>query len=396
MAVAIIQAYRLPLQGFAPIFTPLNSTVGRAGLRKSESNVVSFEEHAADVLHALRTFHISTFDNSHDPSAPPSPYWAFLRFVVRRCFLKIAERISNGNKIWRIHPVSVLRSWQPGDAVFKRTEFVLQHPILQATLEVYDVKPVSQTADGRATYYFATDNAKAWAKVACALFGVLEEKLMTLYFDGHTPPKQVPRATMDAESIIIVSDYLDMFSVILDLAPVKEILKHTSYTSRLEPLEEPALASKYSPDAKTDDPDGEALTKEEQESAGGHVFRYLRAIVSWVNASLFLTQHEIFRSRVPIELYLVHVPPERGNQLAAFQSIKEEIFGRLPEDQEQNISAFFNDEEQTLHKFEGSVHTECALMGILSDAGSSDSPPSIQDIFKYNGNRLGNLPDIFK
>ncbi len=95
-------------------------------------------------------------------------------------------------------------------------------------------------------------------------------------------------------------------------------------------------------------------------------------------------------------LYLVNVPPERGNQLAAFQSIKEEIFGRLPEDQEQNISAFFNDEEQTLHKFEGSVHTECALMGILSDAGSSDSPPSIQDIFKYNGNRLGNLPDIFK
>ncbi len=212
---------------------------------------MSFEEHAADVLHALRTFHISTFDNSHDPNAPPSPYWAFLRFVVRRCFLKIAERISNGNKIWRIHPVSVLRSWQPGDAFFKRTEFVLQHPILQATLEVYDVKPVSQTADGRATYYFATDNAKAWAKVACALFGVLEEKLMTLYFDGHTPPKQVPRATMDAESIIIVSDYLDMFSVILDLAPVKEILKHTSYTSRLEPLEEPALASKYSSDAKT-------------------------------------------------------------------------------------------------------------------------------------------------
>ncbi len=65
----------------------------------------------------------------------------------------------------------------------------------------------------------------------------------------------------------------------------------------------------------------------------------------------------------------------------AFQSIKEEILGQLSEDHELNISALLNDEEQTLHKFEGSVHTEFALMGILSDAGSNDSTPSIQDNF---------------
>ena len=33
-----------------------------------------------------------------------------------------------------------------------------------------------------------------------------------------------------------------------------------------------------------------APAKEEEETAGGHVFRYLRAIVAWVNASLSLSQ----------------------------------------------------------------------------------------------------------
>lgn len=205
------------------------------GSGPSNPDQVPFEEHAADLLHALRTFHTAI-----DPDSDVSPYWYFLRFIIRRCYLKIADRISNGDKIWRVHPMKLLHKWEPptGKGVFKRTEFKLQHQILQATLAVYDIYPIAEV-NGAAVYYFAKDNAKAWAKTACALFSVLEEKLMTPYFDGTMPPKNVPRASMDAESIAIVADYLDTFSVILDLHPMKEILSHPSYTRKLQPLDEP-------------------------------------------------------------------------------------------------------------------------------------------------------------
>lgn len=206
------------------------------GSGSSNPDTVPFEEHAADLLHALRTFRTAV-----DPDSDISPYWYFLRFIIRRCFLKIAERMSNGDKIWLMHPMKLLSKWEPPaeKEPFKRKEFKVNHQILQATLAVYNIFPISEAPDGYAIYYFAKDNAKAWAQAACALYGVLEEKLMTPYFDGTMPPKQVPRATMDAESVAVVADYLDTFSVILDLHPMKEILTHPSYTSQLRPIDEP-------------------------------------------------------------------------------------------------------------------------------------------------------------
>lgn len=206
------------------------------GTGSSNAVTVPFEEHAADLLHALRTFRTAL-----GPTSDESPYWYFLRFIVRRCYLKISDRISKGEKIWRTHPMALLRKWEPPShkSGFKRIEVKLKHQLLQSTLAVYDIFPVSEDSDGHATYYFAKDNAKAWAQTACALYGVLEEKLMTPYFDGQSKLRQVPRATIDAESVVTVADYLDTFAMILDLQPMKEIVKHPSYTCKLQPLDKP-------------------------------------------------------------------------------------------------------------------------------------------------------------
>ncbi|KAF7795760.1 hypothetical protein EIP86_006927 [Pleurotus ostreatoroseus] len=367
------------------------------GTGPSNPVTVPFEEHAADLLHALRTFRTAL-----GPASDESPYWYFLRFIIRRCYLKIADRISNGDKIWRKHPMALLRKWEPPSSKsgFKRTEFKLKHQLLQATLAVYDIYPISEDADGHVMYYFAKDNAKAWAQTACALFGVLQEKLMTPYFDGHSPLKQVPRATIDAESVVTVADYLDTFAMILDLEPMKEILKHPSYTSKLQPIADPLPVNQNMVSPLGDDPDSNALAKDEQESPGEHVFRYLRAIVSWVNASLSLTQHEIFRNQIPIELYVVHVPPDRDRRLTALEGIQQEILGRLGEDteEEENAAAFFRDEKRIMNpqNFDGSVHTECAVLGILADGGSPHSLPAVRDIFSYHGQPLGNLAEVFQ
>ena len=247
--IAVLGDYKEPHMGCYPklemhIIPERRIDLITLGSGPSNAESVPFEEHAADLLHALRTFHTAV-----DPDSDTSPYWYFLRFIVRRCYLKIAERISNGDKIWRVHPMKLLRKWDPpsGRGAFKRTEFQLKHQILQATLAVYDIHPIAETVDGHAIYYFARDNAKAWARVACALFKVLEDKLMTPYFDGNAPPRLVPRASMDADSVAVVAAYLDTFSVILDSHPLQEILSHPSYTSKLQPLDEPLPINKDAP-----------------------------------------------------------------------------------------------------------------------------------------------------
>lgn len=119
-----------------------------------------------------------------------------------------------------------------------------------------------------------------------------------------------------------------------------------------------------------------------------------------MNAALALTQHEVFRARTPVELYLVHVPPDRDRRLTALNSIKQEILGRLEDDsdEEARAEAFF-DAELRINKpqtFDGSVHTECAVLGILADGGSQSSPPAVHALFEFRGQPLGNLAQIFQ
>ena len=141
--------------------------------------------------------------------------------------------MANGEKIWKTHPMTTLDGWQPGGAQFEREEFTVHHQILEATLSLYGLNPTAQHGD-RKTYYFASDNAKAWAQVAVALYGVLDKRLFTPYFEGNQL-KSMPRATMDADSIAVVADYLDTFSVLLDLPPIKAILTDKTFTALLQP-----------------------------------------------------------------------------------------------------------------------------------------------------------------
>ena len=150
--------------------------------------------------------------------------------------------MSNGKKIWKTHPMTVLRDWQPGSAEFSREEFTVHHQILETTLSLYGLAATSERLGDRKTYYFASDNAKSWAQVACSLYDMLEKRLFTPYFEGNQL-KSMPRATMDVDSITVIADYLDTFSVLLDLPPIKSILTHKSFTSLLKPAGIPGASA---------------------------------------------------------------------------------------------------------------------------------------------------------
>ena len=129
--------------------------------------------------------------------------------------------------------MAVLGDWHPNGAHFEREEFTIHHQILEATISLYGLTPASEQGD-RKTFYVDSDNVGQWAQITCALYGMLEKRLFTPYFEG-TEIKFMPRATMDVDSIHVVADYLDTFSVLLDLPPIQAILTHKSYTSMLEP-----------------------------------------------------------------------------------------------------------------------------------------------------------------
>ena len=140
-----------------------------------------------------------------------------------------------------MHPMTALQTWHPGNHSFDRQEFSVRHHILQSMLSLYGVRPLhdgkqSGHGDDRSTqqYYFASDNARDWALVACALYGVLEKRLLTPFFDGTIPPKNMPRASMDIDSISTAAEYLDTFAVLLDLPPMKAILSDEHFTAKLE------------------------------------------------------------------------------------------------------------------------------------------------------------------
>lgn len=122
-----------------------------------------------------------------------------------------------------------------------------------------------------------------------------------------------------------------------------------------------------------------------------------------MNASLSLTQHETFRAGMPIEVYIVHVPPDRERRLTVLNAIKQEVLGRYsPESAAgERAEEFFEEEERLMGKtFDGSVHTECALLGLLSDGGSmaaaADPASAVRELFQYEGKPLPSMPEIFQ
>ena len=73
-------------------------------------------------------------------------------------------------------------------------------------------------------------------------------------------------------------------------------------------------------------------TRQEEESEGEHVYRYLRAVVSWVSATLTIAQHEVFRSQIPIEVYHVHIPKETHLDMAFLHAIRDELLDGVGKD----------------------------------------------------------------
>ena len=107
----------------------------------------------------------------------------------------------------------------------------------------------------------------------------------------------------------------------------------------------------------------------------------------------------MFRAGVPIEAYIVHVPPEHHQPLTALPSIKEEILGHLSGSEEEEFAEeFFETEERILSSkmFEGSVHTECALLGLLAHGGLATNSPALHALFHYEGKPLPSLPELFQ
>ncbi|GJE96958.1 hypothetical protein PsYK624_131680 [Phanerochaete sordida] len=371
------------------------------GSLPSDSATIDFETHAADLLHALRTFH----DTLHDESQP-SPYWHFLRFIVRRCHSKIAERMQNGERIWKRHPMAVLSDWHPNGAHFEREEFSIHHQILEATISLYGLTPASEQGD-RKTFYVDSDNVGQWAQITCALYGMLEKRLFTPYFEG-TEIKVMPRGTMDVDSIHVVADYLDTFSVLLDLPPIQAILTHKSYTEMLEPArtvdasaaahEQPVPNPKPTP--KHAGPDGgvpsDEARRREVETEGEHVYRYLRAIVSWVSAILAVAQHDVFRNHVPVEVYHVHLPSETTSEFSALNSVRQDILGRYSEDTPaaRRAQAFFDVQQRRRRPLTDSIHAESALLGILVDE-TKEALPDVRRIFEHNGHTFKDVGSIF-
>lgn len=349
------------------------------------------------MFHALRTYRASI------STSVTSPYWLFLRFIVRRCYMKIAERMQNGVRIWRTHPMTILRDWTPPDDAnaFPREEFSMRNQVLEASLSLNGITPIAQAPGERSTYYFDASNARAWAQTACSLYSVLEKRLFTPYVDGTGPVREMPRASMDSESVTIVADYLDTLAVILDLPPLKAIFFHASFISLLDPRSASHPTSETNVNFRGKDYFSSlsllVADRISDESEGEHVYRYLRAVVSWVTATLSLTQHEIFKYEVPVELYHIHIPPEPTHDLSSLRSLREEVLARLSEDDERHARHSFDAQERKAIKFHEPVHPESALMGILVDKTAKHKIPGFDAIFNfYDGRVHADVRTIFQ
>ncbi|KIP01695.1 hypothetical protein PHLGIDRAFT_131155, partial [Phlebiopsis gigantea 11061_1 CR5-6] len=367
------------------------------GSAPSKSDSVDFETHAADLLHALNTFHSAL----RDCTATTSAYWHFLRFIVRRCHTKIAERMHNGERIWKRHPIALLEGWEPPHrTLFATQEFAFHHQVLESTLSVYGITKTRDEGD-RQIYTFEKHNARGWAKTACAVYGVLHKRLFTPSLEGNKLI-EMPRASMDLESVEVVADYLDALAVLLDLPPMKAILFHPSFTSLLEPIEReaprphPALQRRKTVSSTTtDDADVDEAIRQEEESEGEHVFRYLRAVVSWVAATLTVAQHEVFRAGIPLEVFHIHLPKETRHDIPLFHALRDEVLGELVahSDEHKRARTYFASQENALRLDAAhSVHAEAALLHLLTDDAAQHSSPELRALFSYRGAPLAGGP----
>ena len=136
--------------------------------------------------------------------------------------------------------------------------------------------------------------------------------------------------------------------------------------------------------------------RREEETEGEHVFRYLRAVVSWVAAVLATAQHEVFRHNTPVEIFHVHIPGEATTELSALQSIRQDILGRYSEDSPVSgrTQAFFDAQQKRRRTLTDSVHAESALLGILTDE-TKEILLDVHTIFEYRGHAFKDIGSIF-
>ena len=130
------------------------------------------------------------------------------------------------------------------------------------------------------------------------------------------------------------------------------------------------------------------------------MYRYLRAVVAWVAATLSIAQHEVFRRDTSLEVYHVHVPKEASHDLAALHSIREEILGQMPDntDHHKEIRKFFDNQEQLFQQRHGnttSVHVEAAMLQLLTDSSIKDKTPELRSLFEYQGRQLYDIGSLF-
>lgn len=142
-------------------------------------------------------------------------------------------------------------------------------------------------------------------------------------------------------------------------------------------------------------------TTRREESKGEHVYRYLRAIVSWVSATLTVAQHEVFRSKIPIEVYHVHIPKETCHDAASLHALRDEILESVSSDhdKQKRVRKYFEVEEKQFQLRYGdnvcSVHAEAALLGILTNHADKACTPELRSLFSYKGRPLDDFGSLF-
>ncbi|CAL1715911.1 unnamed protein product [Somion occarium] len=315
----------------------------------------SLSDHASYVLAAL-----AAYDQS------PERDWELLKFIVRRCSLKLHQRLHTDTKVWTQSVADTLVNWSPNARESVKSTWISVGDMYWVIDREPSI-PRRTGIDGQVEAQFSDESLKGWACVLANILASLKQHLcnaLELAKVGPSTGECVTAFNRAAAYYVILRGLLNKDVL------VKTLLTKTSLRTKFNRR---AREGRIDDDGL--DEDELELTPASGETSEGHVvYRHIEAVAAWAEAGVLLGRSNILSNMAAVEVLIIHIPrpnkrllhPDefiaylrKSSWLAPYEDVlKGVVNNHFPPDK---------------RAFEGAIHAEAILMGVLSEYASDPS-----------------------
>ncbi|KAI0309994.1 hypothetical protein OF83DRAFT_1179006 [Amylostereum chailletii] len=350
-------------------------------------NKRSIEDHFADTFTILDWLRISRSEYKTQ--------FTFALYIIKHAHIKIAGRMTEGERLWKVHPIHALRSRIPFIAIPNASFPFPLKGISSFTKELIMERGFLPSTTDKRVFVVNKDNLVSWLSLLCDVYRELEDILIDPVPD--LSGRRVAKEKVNPGDIFTVAFNLHIVHGLLKSKLVDLVLEDTDFSATLEAsygLAESDLhlknpAKNCDPAANVPDPLGpveDVLTESPrmpEEAHRHYVVRYLKTIVDRIDAfALATSSRNISVTLHPYELFLP-LHPFRVQSQEQLTQLRRRFVNLVNDVTPAQIDLVIDRDKAKANPHNAhnaAVHAEAGVMGVVCaswNAEGADDTPSL-------------------